>query len=142
MTVKAKEILDGKFWILEDEGVKVATLSLSDDRYILSDSNGTRFIKKPSELKKDFGKDISWAKLEITENTDKEVHGFPTSCVPHNPLFDVKQKLPLFTKSNKIIILSSNWRVFFGMAVGTTFSSILGCLGMCLGVVWDAFGWV
>ena len=101
MTVKAKEILDGKFWILEDEGVKVATLSLSDDRYILSDSNGTRFIKKPSELKKDFGKDISWAKLEITENTDKEVHGFPTSCVPHNPLFDVKQKLPLFTKSNK-----------------------------------------
>ena len=32
----------------------------------------------------------------------------------------------LFTKSNKIIISSSNWRVFFGMAVGTTFSSILG----------------
>jgi hypothetical protein len=29
------------------------------------------------------------------------VHGYDTSCVPHNPLFDVKNKLPLFTKSPK-----------------------------------------
>ena len=32
----------------------------------------------------------------------------------------------VFATSSKIIILSSNWWVFFGMAVGTTFSSILG----------------
>ena len=32
MGVKAKEIIDGKFWILEDNGQKVATLSLSDEK--------------------------------------------------------------------------------------------------------------
>ena len=32
----------------------------------------------------------------------------------------------LFTKSNKILIASSEWQVFFGMAVGTSCSSILG----------------
>ena len=30
MGVKAKEIIDGNFWILEDDGQKVARLSLSD----------------------------------------------------------------------------------------------------------------
>jgi|SRR6056300_287326 len=100
MTIKAKEILDGKFWIIEDKGVKIATLSLSDDRYILSDATGSRFVNSTKQVEKSFGK-IDWSKLEITETTTKEVHGFDTSCLPHNPLFDVKNKLPLFTKSPK-----------------------------------------
>lgn len=44
---------------------------------------------------------ISWSSLEIKEHTEKEVHGFPTSCVPYNPVYDVVRKLPLFTKSEK-----------------------------------------
>lgn len=100
MTLKAKEIVDGKFWILESNGSKVATLSWNDDRYMLSDVNGTRFVKNTKQLEKDLGK-VSWDKLEITEITVNEVHGFPTSCKPFNPLYDVSKKLPLFTKSNK-----------------------------------------
>jgi len=100
MTLKAKEIVDGKFWILESNGAKIATLSWSDDRYMLSDVNGTRFLNK-RQLEKDLGK-VSWdKKLEITEVTVNEVHGFPTSCAPFNPLYDVVKRLPLFTKSNK-----------------------------------------
>jgi len=100
MTLKAKEIVDGKFWILESNGSKVATLSWNDDRYMLSDVNGTRFVKNTKQLEKDLGK-VSWDKLEITEISVNEVHGFPTSCKPFNPLYDVAKKLPLFTKSNK-----------------------------------------
>jgi len=100
MTLKAKEIVDGKFWILESNGSKVATLSWNDDRYMLSDVNGTRFVKNTKQLEKDLGK-VSWDKLEITEISVNEVHGFPTSCKPFNPLYDVSKKLPLFTKSNK-----------------------------------------
>jgi len=47
---------------------------------------------------------MTWAKLDITEShvSDlKEVHGFPTSTVPFNSMYDVKRKLPLFTKSLK-----------------------------------------
>tara|TARA_E500000178_G_C16624965_1_gene575017 strand:+ start:110 stop:574 length:465 start_codon:yes stop_codon:yes gene_type:complete len=100
MTLKAKEIVDGKFWILESNGSKVATLSWNDDRYMLSDVNGTRFVENTKQLEKDLGK-VSWDKLEITEISVNEVHGFPTSCKPFNPLYDVANKLPLFTKSNK-----------------------------------------
>lgn len=99
MTLKAKEIVGGKFWILENDGAKVATLSWSDDRYMVSDAKGTRFLNK-RQLEKDLGK-VSWDKLEITEVVPNEVHGFPTSCKPFNPLYDVVKKLPLFTKSNK-----------------------------------------
>jgi len=100
MTIKAKEILDGKFWILENQGVKVGTLSISDDKYILSDGTNTKFIDTKRQLEKDIGK-VSWTKLEITEKLDKEMNGFPTSCVPFNPLYDVQRNLPLFTKSDK-----------------------------------------
>jgi hypothetical protein len=101
MTVKAKEVLNGKFWIVEDEGVRVGTLSLSDDQYMLSDSSGTRFYTE-KQLKKHLGKNLEWTKLSISEHVpDKEVHGFATSCTPYNPMYDVKRKLPLFTKSEK-----------------------------------------
>ena len=101
MGVKAKEIIDGKFWILEDNGQKVATLSLSDEKYLLSDSKGTRFFDKESEVTTDIGKPIEWNKLDITVIDNKEVHGYPTSNIPYNTLYDVKNKLPLFTKSYK-----------------------------------------
>jgi hypothetical protein len=29
-----------------------------------------------------------------------EVQGFATSCLPHNGMYDIKRKLPMFTKSN------------------------------------------
>ena len=30
-----------------------------------------------------------------------DVHGYPTKGVPYNSMFDIKRKLPLFTKSEK-----------------------------------------
>ena len=40
----AKPILEGKFWIVEDKGVKLGTLTLDEDKYILSDKEGTHFF--------------------------------------------------------------------------------------------------
>ncbi len=100
MTVKAKEVLNGKFWIVEDEGSRVGTLSFNDENYLLSDSSGAHFLT-PKQLTKKFGKGLAWEKLEIKESRVKEVHSYPTSCNPYNDMYDVKQKLPLFTKSDK-----------------------------------------
>jgi len=97
----AKEVLDGKFWIVEDQGIRVGTLCINEDQYMLSDAKGTRFYADEKQLKKEFGKNFSWSKLNITQTNAKDVHGYPTSCEPFNPMFDVKRKLPLFTKSEK-----------------------------------------
>jgi len=102
MTVKAKEVLDGRFWIVEDEGVRVGTLSVSDERFMLSDSSGTRFFDNKKQLQKSLGQNLEWLKQSITEvSAEKEVHGFHTSTVPFNSMFDVQNKLPLYTKSSK-----------------------------------------
>ena len=101
MSVNAKEILKDKFWIVEDQGVRIGTLSISDDQYMLSSTDGTRFFKNTKQLQKSLNSDISWTKLEIKETKSKDVNTYPTSCEPYNSMFDVKRKLPLFTKSEK-----------------------------------------
>ena len=101
MSITAKEIVDGKFWILEDDGEKVATLTLSDEKYLLADSKGTRFFDSEGDVSVAVGEPIKWNKLQITVIDTKECHGYPTTTMPYNPLYDVKNKLPLFTKSYK-----------------------------------------
>jgi hypothetical protein len=98
--ITAKEVLNGKFWIVENSGTRVGTLSLTEDQYMLSDAEGTKFFNK-KQLKSKLGEEPIWEKLEITETVVKEVHGYPSSCAPHNSMFDVRRKLPLFTKSAK-----------------------------------------
>ena len=46
---------------------------------------------------------ITWTAIndESPKEQDFEVYGYSTSCTPYNPMFDVKQRLALFTKSEK-----------------------------------------
>jgi len=96
----AKPILEGKFWIVEDKGVKLGTLTLDEDKYILSDKEGTHFFNSERQLKKTLGK-IDWGHKQLEDSITNEVHGYPTSYKPYNPMFDVKRRIPLFTKSPK-----------------------------------------
>ena len=99
--VVAKEVLNGKFWIVEEDGENVATISYNDEKYMLSDKSGTRFFENQRQLKKTLGNDVTWTALKMAKEYTKVVHEYPTSCQPYNPIFDVKRKLPLFTKSSK-----------------------------------------
>lgn len=101
--LSAKEILKDKFWIVESEGEKVGTLCIGEDQqYMLSNNTGTRFFKNIKQLTKNLDAEITWTSTS-TEKAKKEhiVYGYPTSCVPYNPVFNVKKKLALFTKSEK-----------------------------------------
>lgn len=98
----AKPIIDNKFWIVEKDGEKFATLRKDDEnRFVMSNSSGVKIYNKKSDLTKDFGKDFFIAKIvrEADEALPTEVHGFPANGLPHNSMFDIKRKLPLFTKS-------------------------------------------
>lgn len=101
--LSAKEILKDKFWIVESEGEKVATLSINEDQqYMLSNNSGTRFFKNIKQLAKNLDAEITWTTVsDNKETTEHLVHGYPTSCTPYNPMFNVQKKLALFTKSEK-----------------------------------------
>lgn len=103
MNMHAKPIVDGKFWIVEDEHQKVGVLKLTEQKkYMFSTKDKITTFDNKRKIFEEFGKDffVKGQEVQKIENK-KEIYGYPTSANPHNSLFDVKRKLPLFTKSNK-----------------------------------------
>lgn len=102
MTFKAKPIVDGKFWIVEENGEKVGTLHKKENnKFMLSAKGGEHYFSRKDEITKMFGKDFFEVseKIKISHEEVRDVYGYPTSCRPYNPLFNIQRKLPLFTKS-------------------------------------------
>ena len=102
--IHAKPIVDGKFWIVEENGTKIATLHKKENnKYMLSSTNGEMMFNKKQDLTKQFGEGffLTSKKIKVTGNPEVlECHGYPTSSKPFNAMYDVRRKLPLFTKSN------------------------------------------
>lgn len=101
--ITAKPVIDNKFWIVEQDGEKVATLRKDEEnRFVMSNQLGVRIYNSKNDLTKQFGKNFFVAKIiqEATDSNKNEVHGYSASCLPHNSMYDIKRKLPLFTKSS------------------------------------------
>jgi len=104
MNIKAKPVVDGKFWIIEDDGVKYGVLKQTDQKkYILSSSEGTKTFDTKKKLQEFFGNDFFEIKnnIKITSKEPNEIYGYPCSSLPYNAIYQVKKHLPLFTKSDK-----------------------------------------
>jgi hypothetical protein len=102
MNIKAKPIIDGKFWIVEQDGVKVGLLHKKENnKYTFSNKEGEAVFNKKDELVKQFGVDFFLVseKTTVAHAEVRDVYGYPTSSRPYNPLFNVQKRLPLFTKS-------------------------------------------
>lgn len=98
---KAKPIIDGKFWIIEDHGHKIGTLQKDEtDNFVLNAKNNRSIFKDVKTLEKMFGKGFFVSAKKEESEVINEIYGFGTNCPPHNPMYDIKKKLPLFTKSD------------------------------------------
>ena len=102
MTFKATPILQDKFWIVEQSGEKIGTLSKNDEGFVVNSQGKVNLYKNENQLKRTFGKNFLVANIKnTTDDQTKDVHGYPTRTVPFNSMFDIQRKLPLFTKSEK-----------------------------------------
>lgn len=101
--IHAKPIVDGKFWIVEQDGEKVATLHKQENnKFILSNIDGDIWFDKKEEITKFFGQDffVPFDKINIKRASENDCHGFPTRSKPFNAMYDVRRKLPLYSKNN------------------------------------------
>ena len=102
----AKTIVAEKFWFVEQDGKKVATLHKQENnRFILTNRDGDIWFNKKEEITNYFGKDFFLndenSKIAFLDPSKyHECHGFPTKTQPYNAMFDVQRSLPLFTKSS------------------------------------------
>jgi hypothetical protein len=100
--IHAKAIIDDKFWIVEKGGAKFATLRKDEEnRFVMSNETGVRIFQNKESITEQYGKDFFIAKIirEANDANPNEVHGYPSSTTPHNAMYDIRKKLPLFTKS-------------------------------------------
>ena len=127
MTVRAKTLIKDKFWIVEEHGQKLGTLQKKDDNgwIFLSKKDHRQVFHTQESLFTKFGFNIfektSTPEEPVVEQTNNlEVHGFPCSQHPFNPMFDVQKQLPIYTKAPKsksqfcagyfIICFEKGWR--------------------------------
>ena len=104
--IHAKPIVDGKFWIVEQNGNKVGVLKITEQKkYVFSSKKSITTFENKKKIVEQFGPEFFIKKSIVTQNvdvvTDNSVYNYPNSTTPYNPLYDVKRHLPLFTKSNK-----------------------------------------
>ena len=103
MNVFAKPVIDGKFWIVEEDGSKVGVLKITEQKkYVLSSKDTITTFENKKKIFEKFGDNFF---IKSTKQQEPEVesivYGYPTSSKPCNPIYDVKRHLPLFTKSSK-----------------------------------------
>ena len=126
MTVRAKTLVKDKFWIVEQNGEKLGTLQKQADNgwTFLSKKDQRQVFHTQESLFTRFGFNIfetSDLKKSEEEQTDYfDVHGYPCSQHPYNPMFDVQKQLPVYTKTPKsksqfcagyyIICFEKGWR--------------------------------
>ena len=115
MTVKAKTLIKDKFWIVEQNGQKLGTLQKKEDNgWVFLNKQDKRQVYHTQEsLFTKFGfnifeeniekevEDKSVDKWDVKQAENFEVHGYPCSQKPYNPLWDVQKQLPLYTKTPK-----------------------------------------
>ena len=102
MVMIAKAVMPGKFWIVEDPSGqrKGALQSIQDGKILATFGDEVSTYDSYEIAENALGLSANKAKEE-DPNIAHEVEGYPTNCTPYNSIWDVKKKLPLFTKTDK-----------------------------------------
>ena len=115
--LEALPVIDGKFWIVERQGKKVATIQTTDDGVVWVD--GARREKFATiRMLKDRHKVEFLGERERELNDPMQVHGYPTDVMPHNALYDVTRHLPIYTQeeNSKSYYCAGHYLVLVGHA--------------------------
>ena len=94
---EAKTVIKNKFWIVEENGKKIGTIQQAPDGVVFV--QGTQRKKFPT-----FKILSSKTNICLTKNPKRsnrktnEIYEFPCDSHPYNPIYDLKSRLPLYTK--------------------------------------------
>lgn len=104
MTIVAKPVVDKQYWILKKDDKKVGELEADSSGYTMRIQDKIQRFKTIPMVRKSL--DIAFEPAEKTTPVKpRQVYGYDTGCRTYNPMWDLKHKLPLFTKEKK----SKSW---------------------------------
>jgi hypothetical protein len=100
----AKPVIDKKFWILQKDNEKIGNIEATAGGFQVTINNqveqyrSIRMAAQRANIMFETGVKISKPDIQL-------VHGYPASGRVYNPVWDVPNQLPLYTKTNK----SKSW---------------------------------
>jgi len=100
----ARPVIKNKFWIVEEEGKKIATIQAVEDGgfvYVQEQSRQRYPTIKLLSKEHNIQFDSSSAKKEKAQVQEHEVYGMPVGNRPWNTMWDVKHQFPVYTKTSK-----------------------------------------
>lgn len=104
MNTIAKVLIPNKSWLLKDEEHKLGTLSKEKKGFYLLRKGEKTELGTMKDIKEKFNitfDDAPNGLVKNLKNTDHSVYDFPCSSKPYNPLYNVRQRLPIYAKSTK-----------------------------------------
>jgi hypothetical protein len=107
MSAVAKVLVPNKVWIVEDGGQKLGTLNKEKKGFSFYRKGQKLDFTNKTEIKNQFGDTISDEIEKVVKITKKvtpeslNVYEYPCGSKPHNPVYNIKKKLPIYAKSNK-----------------------------------------
>lgn len=101
--LRAKAVMPNKFWILETlNGQRSGTMSKHlESIKVAIDGKETVYDNIDVACKELVISMIENEEEVVQEVKEESVEGFPTKCAAFNPTWDIKRKIPVFTKTEK-----------------------------------------
>lgn len=99
-SIKTKQLLRDRFWIIEHNGSRIGTIQRHDqNQFIVTGTDSSVTNCTLEEIEDKFNLFDATDVVEHKQDLVKEVYGYPTKHSPYNAVFDVHHKLPLYSKS-------------------------------------------
>jgi hypothetical protein len=97
----AKQIVKNKFWIVENEGKKIATIQQHNDGIAWVNSSQREQFANIDLLKNYYNLHFDRQTNKTIKTTKNELYEYPCDQTPFNQVWDIKHRVPLYTKTKK-----------------------------------------
>jgi hypothetical protein len=98
----SKVLIPNKEWIIENSGKKIGSIAKNKKGYVFIRNGQIAELKSYKDVVETLAtvdkKKFQTFEIEPLTHT---IYNYPCRCKPYNPLYDVKNKLPLYTKNLK-----------------------------------------
>ena len=100
----AQPIVNGKFWVIKKDDKKIGSVEKDNRGYFVTTQQGNARFKTIKSLRDVTNIDFKDGEERI-KYPENQVNNFPTDCKPYNGVWDINQRLPIYTQERK----SKSW---------------------------------
>lgn len=100
MSTEIKTLIPNKSWILKEGDRKLGTVNKEKKGFNFFVKGRKIFIKK-QELGQKLGVDLPENQIISPPQVNNLIYNFPCASRPYSPVYNIKKRLPIYSKSNK-----------------------------------------